>query len=191
MNLPSTSKLSIKKPCQYFDRSCKTADRLKHFGKAPRDVNSIPSKWLSPIAKLVFYAFGDESKGTTKAIWLSDSDLADRSGVSRPSVIEAREQLEGLGLLARHGKPIKQVQGYQIMHWMFRTPGSFACAEITDGPKRRGMIRAGELTPTIIQCPRCARHCGGLLKVGWCRRCNSDDRMRKIADEQIVKAKTA
>src|ERR1039458_5056562 len=43
-SLPLPSKVSIKKPCQYFYRSCKTADTqtatLTGFGKAPRSEES-------------------------------------------------------------------------------------------------------------------------------------------------------
>ena len=63
-SLPLPSKVSIKKPCQYFDRSCKTADTptatLTGFGKAPADVNAIRSRKLSPIGKLVFLRLGDQ-----------------------------------------------------------------------------------------------------------------------------------
>jgi hypothetical protein len=64
-------------------------------------------------------------------------------------------------------------------------------SDIGKAGRGRGLIRNGELTPTMVHCPRCSKTCGGLLKVGWCRRCNGDDRMRRIADEQIVRAKSA
>src|SRR5689334_21257129 len=54
VKLPSS--LSSKKPCQDFYTSCKIPDRLNRFGKAPRDVNSMPSEMLPPTGKLVFYA---------------------------------------------------------------------------------------------------------------------------------------
>jgi hypothetical protein len=64
------SKVSIKKPCQYFYRSCKTADTqtatLTGFGKAPADVNAIPSQYLSSIGKLVFYALAAKACGTDR-----------------------------------------------------------------------------------------------------------------------------
>ena len=69
-SLPLPSKVSIKKPCQYFYRSCKTADTqtatLTGFGKAPADVNAIPSQYLSPIGKLVFYALAAMACGTDR-----------------------------------------------------------------------------------------------------------------------------
>src|ERR1022692_4112514 len=69
-SLPLPSKVSIKKPCQYFYRSCKTADTqtatLTGFGKAPADVNAIPSQYLSPIGKLVFYALAAKACGTDR-----------------------------------------------------------------------------------------------------------------------------
>ena len=69
-SLPLPSKVSIKKPCQYFYRSCKTADTqtatLTGFGKAPADVNAIPSQYLSSIGKLVFYALAAKACGTDR-----------------------------------------------------------------------------------------------------------------------------
>jgi hypothetical protein len=91
------SNLSIKKPCQYFYRSCKTADtptaRIREFGKAPVDVNAIPSKQLSPIGKLVFYALAAKSLGTNRTVWISDGAIALSCGVSRPAVIAGLRQL--------------------------------------------------------------------------------------------------
>ena len=79
------SKVSIKKPCQYFYRSCKTADTptatLTGFGKAPADVNAIPSRRLAPIGKLVFYALAAEACGTDRTVWMSDGAI----GASRIS----------------------------------------------------------------------------------------------------------
>jgi hypothetical protein len=74
------SNLSIKKPCQYFYRSCKTADTLaatlSRFGKAPADVNVIPSKALSPIGKLAFYALAAKACGTNRTVSMSDGEIA-------------------------------------------------------------------------------------------------------------------
>jgi hypothetical protein len=85
------SNLSIKKPCQYFYRSCKTADTLaatlRGFGKAPADVDSIPSNSLSPIGKLAFYALAAKACGADRTVWMSDGAIALRCGVSRPWVI--------------------------------------------------------------------------------------------------------
>jgi len=121
------SKVSIKKPCQYFDRSCKTADTLaatiRGFGKAPADVNAIPSKSLSPIGKLVFYALAAKACGTNRTVWMSDGAIALRCGVSRPSVTAGLGQLLELGLVERVGSPVNQIQAYRICHRMFGSEG--------------------------------------------------------------------
>lgn len=186
MKLPSI--LSIKKPCQYFDRSCKTADRVTRFGKAPSDVNAIPSKVLPPIGKLVFYAIAQESRGTNLPVWLSDGTLAERCGVSRPSVVEMLRRLVKVGLLDKFGNPVRQIQGYQIKHSMF-----------TEGSGRRGGARGdteaqepSKAAPASVTCPKCGKPRRGLLKVGWCRSCNSVRNTEKIARrvvrEEIQKA---
>jgi hypothetical protein len=109
LQLPSN--LSIKKPCQYFYRSCKTADtptaRIREFGKAPVDVNAIPSKQLSPIGKLVFYALAAKSLGTNRTVWISDGAIALSCGVSRPAVICGTAPAIG-SRLGREGGPAGQ-----------------------------------------------------------------------------------
>jgi hypothetical protein len=37
-----------------------------------------------------------------------------------------------------------------------------------------------------VKCPECRKMCGGLLKVGWCRRCNRNMEIREIAREVFV-----
>ncbi len=47
----------------------------------------------------------------------------------------------------------------------------------------------------LVQCPKCHNHCGGLLKVGWCRRCNWTvrvrDAARQVFHEEVAAEKTA
>src|ERR1017187_3527849 len=122
-SLPLPSKVSIKKPCQYFYRSCKTADTqtatLTGFGKAPADVNAITSQYLSPIGKLVFYALATKACGTDRTVWMSDGAIARRCGVSRPSVISGMHQLLAVGLVEKVGLPVNQIQAYRICHPLF------------------------------------------------------------------------
>jgi hypothetical protein len=46
-------------------------------------------------------------------------------------------------------------------------------------------VDAAKKTDRLVICSRCSLPCGGLLKVGWCRRCASRLRIAKIADERI------
>jgi len=119
------SNLSIKKPCQYFYRSCKTADTptatISGFGKAPADVNSIPSRCLSPIGKLVFYALAAKACGTNRTVWVSDGAIAAKCGVSRPAVVAGMRQLLELCLVEKVGAPVNQIQAYRICHPMFNS----------------------------------------------------------------------
>jgi hypothetical protein len=173
VKLPSL--LSIKKPCQDFDRSCKDPDRSTSFGKAPRDVNSLPSRILQPTGKLVFYALADEAKGTSRVVCLPDSVLAARSGVSRPAVVAALRRLCALALIAKDGAAVKQVQGYRITHRMFS-------AATSEGGGVEA-LKPVKQKPAPVSCPKCFKPVPSLLKVGCCRSCNWTNRVRQISEQ--------
>ena len=161
------SLFSIKKPCQYFDRSCKNSLQVKTFGKAHNDVNAIPSKILTPIGKLIFYAFASEARGTRKTVWVSDSELALKCGVTRVSVVANRPRLVELGLMDKAGGLRGQVQGYRIVHPAFQESKEVA-----------------EVAAKVLEmktCPNCHKQRRGLLRVGWCRSCNSVKTTEAIA----------
>jgi len=165
------SKVSIKKPCQYFYRSCKTADTLTAtltgFGKAPADVNAIASRYLSPIGKLVFYALATKACGTNRTVWMSDGAIARRCGVSRPAVIAGMRQLLALGLVEKVGLPVNQVQAYRISHPMFGAgSGHVKFADPTE--------QASPLASSVRACANCHRSCNRLTRAGLCRGCKSD-----------------
>ncbi len=42
--------------------------------------------------------------------------------------------------------------------------------------------------PELLRCPRCHKRCGGLLKVGWCRSCNWEVKVRKITRDEMSKS---
>ena len=178
------SKVSIKKPCQYFDRSCKTADRqtatFTGFGKAPADVNAIPSRRLSPIAKLVFYALATKAFGTDRTIWMSDGAIARRCGVSRPSVIACMRQLLTEGLVEKVGLPVNQIQAYRICHPLF---GKAAGHTVATDPSSSSSPAA----MAMRSCASCHRPCRRLTRAGICRGCQSDSdlaaRVREIRSE--------
>lgn len=166
--------------------SCKKPDMLRDFGKAPRDVNSIPSKILNPVGKLVFYAYADESKGTRRPVWMSDSVLAARAGVSRAAVIPAKLRLAELGLIEKVGAPTKekQVQGYRITHHLFSEKAQASQEILTAKQPRRFTL-----------CSECGKLRPSVTKAGWCRSCNAvknTERIaRRVAREEITAEKTA
>lgn len=43
----------------------------------------------------------------------------------------------------------------------------------------------------LIQCPTCAKHVRGLMRVGWCRSCNLDKKIERAVDGALAKKKTA
>src|ERR1039457_4939506 len=167
-SLPLPSKVSIKKPCQYFYRSCKTADRqtatLTGFGKAPADVNAIPSRHLSPIAKLVFYALAAKACGTNRTVWMSDGAIARRCGVSRPSVISGMRQLLEVGLVEKVGLPVNQIQAYRICHPLFgKASGHTVTSDLPSSSSPAPMV--------LRSCASCHRPCRRLTRAGICRGC--------------------
>lgn len=166
------SNISIKKPCQNFYRSCKTADTpaatLRGFGKAPANVNAIPSKSLSPTAKLVFYALAAKTCGTNRKAWMSDGAIALRCGVSRPSVISGMRQLLELGLVEKVGSPVNQIQAYRICHPMFGAAGDHE-----SGVSEFQVKPVGAADP-MPRCAKSRRPCKRLTKAAYCRGCNAD-----------------
>lgn len=169
--LPSL--LSIKKPCQDFDRSCKNSDRSGEFGKLPGDVLALPN--LKPTAKLVFAVLAMDSKGTTRRVALSDGVIAVRAGISRPSVIEGLRTLSAAGFIEAAGDPVKQVQAYRIKHRTFRA----TAPEVEAAPPE---TKASGAKDGFVKCPKCHKRCKGLLKVGWCRSCSWHLKIERIAE---------
>jgi hypothetical protein len=166
------SNLSIKKPCQNFCRSCKTPDTpaaaVGGFGKAPADVNTIPSKSLSPTAKLAFYALAAKACGTNRKVWMSDGAIALRCGVSRPSVIAGMRQLLEVGLVEKVGSPVNQIQAYRICHPMFGATRGH------DGGAPDFHAKPEAAAASVLLSAKCHRPCRRLTKAAYCRRCSAD-----------------
>lgn len=166
------SNLSIKKPCQSFYRFCKTADTPATvggvFGKAPADVNAIPSKSLSPIAKLAFYALAAKACGTNRTVWMSDGAIALRCGVSRPSVIAGMRQLLELGLVEKVGSPVNQIQAYRICHPMFGSARGHDSGASGFHDKPEGAAAS------VLLCAKCHRPCRRLTKAAFCHGCSAE-----------------
>jgi len=162
--VPLPSKLSIKKPGQFFSYpDKKTYHRtatLTWFGKLPGDVAAIPSKRLSSGAKVVFGVLAEDSCGTDRIISLSHHSIAERAGLSHPSVGVALKRLATLGLIAKVGVPIDQVQGYRIVHPKFKAI----------------LVPDQEAAPATEKaaCLKCHREVNRLTKAGYCRGCSKD-----------------
>jgi hypothetical protein len=114
-------------------------------------VNAIPSKLLSPIGKLVFYALATRAYGTTGKVWMSDGAIALRCGVSRPSVIAGMRQLLELGLVERVGSPVNQVQAYRICHPMF------GAGRVQDSDAADFRNKSERAIATVLSCVKCNR----------------------------------
>ena len=122
-------------------------------------MHSIPSKVLSPIGKLVMYAYAAKGFGRNVVISMSDGEVAARCGVSRPAVIAALRRLLKIGLLEKVGDPVKQVQAYRICHPMFKSQAEVAPIAI---PAAKAA------------CLKCHREVKRLTRAGHCRSCHKD-----------------
>ena len=140
------------------------------FAMVPADV--LRRSDLSATAKLVFSAMMMESWGSG-SVSISHGSLALLCGISRPQAHACVLKLRSVGLLEADGPTVSQVQPYRILH-------ARACLVVQCKPLAP---KAAE-NPKII-CPRCHKSCHGLMKIGWCRSCGWDLKVRRIAREEI------
>ena len=49
------------------------------------------------------------------------------------------------------------------------------------------VIPAPRQSRSTVKCPECRKPCRGLLRAGWCRSCAWDRKVRRIAQEEIVR----
>lgn len=109
--------------------------------------------------------------------------LAAKSRICRLALREIILKLKDLGHveIEDSGRPRTRAR-------YFLTAAIFAVPQFHDSADQSAWV-------PLITCPKCKKPCGGLLKVGWCRRCNwdvrVDDRSRRVAREEIEAALSA
>lgn len=146
---------------------------------APRSI--LHSKKLSATAKIVMFGMAMESKGAGE-VAISNGALAITCGCSRPSVIAALKNLEAAELIRKKGAPIDQVQAYSLLHprYAVRQKAMLPLPADSKPAKPKVIFR--------FRCPSCSRMRPSLLRVGWCRSCNNQKRIREVVREEINKS---
>ncbi|HFQ3053771.1 TPA: helix-turn-helix domain-containing protein [Enterobacter hormaechei] len=80
---------------------------FEHF-----QTNKIAGVNFTPVMKLVYF-FLDANKGQDGVIHISQTDLADMVGVTRPTIGKVIKSLKEMGLLVKS----EQVAGNDILHY--------------------------------------------------------------------------
>ena len=168
MNLPSNS-LYKETLSVFLQVGVKKPTGEPRFAMLPADV--LRRTDLSATAKIVLAAMAMESYSSGK-VSISHQAIATTAGVSRPQVLYCLKVLEGKGLIEADGTPVKQVQPYRLLH-----------ARLCARSRREAVPEVKGRSP--VRCPRCGKSRQMLLKVGWCRSCGWELKVRKIAQEEI------
>jgi|SRR6185503_7160451 len=122
----------------------------RRFAAIPDDV--LNRKDISASAKLVLGVLDMEAFGRG-GIAISHQVIADKCGLSRPQALENIHSLEEVGLIAKDGDPVRQVQPYRFLH-----------------PR----MARNETKRPLVTCSSCKAQCYGVSKsTGWCRSCTS------------------
>ena len=145
----------------------------RRFAMLPIDV--LRRKDLSASCKVVFAGLAMESYGSGR-ISISHQAIAAICGISRITALDSLARLREVGLIDKDGTPVNQVQPHRILH--SRLVGAQAAA-IAAGPEES------------LECPRCHRSCKQLLRVGYCRACRWQDKIRGIVREEMAVARIA
>ncbi len=145
--------------------------RSRNFGMLPKDV--MERRDISGTAKVIVAAMAMQSHGTG-FISISHQALAVLAGCSRTRVLACLKRLDEVGLIQKDGSPVKQVQPYELMHPKFRHGGGFSQGRSPEDLRKRSDV------PMKV-CPLCHAQRRGLMKIGWCRSCNSVKKMEKTA----------
>lgn len=129
---------------------------------------------VTAAAKILFAAMLIESRGTGY-VMASDSVLAEASGISRSRIIELRKSLERAELIQKFGKPVQQVQAYQVLH------GGRATGVLPE-EQPKTLRHRPELRPCVL----CKDLCVPRKRTGWCARCTTEARNRQITRGMVV-----
>jgi DNA-binding Lrp family transcriptional regulator len=107
---------------------------------------------------------------------LAFEEIAAAVNSSRPQVIRHIRALESLGYITvrrahnkRNEYAVPGVTGVRVR-------GTVVAPVVVEKPKR-----------ITVQCPKCSRPVPALLRVGWCRACNWELKVRRIAQDEMRK----
>ncbi len=142
---------------------------------APADIWALPTKQLPLIAKAVLVGLTIAAKGQG-AVRTSHSVIAKLCGCSRATVVKGLAILAKAGLIER-GDPIKQMERYALLHP--RLNGSAVKLADNISPVRK---ERRELPKCIL----CSKKRKALGPQGVCRTCRNEQKVRRIAREEIA-----
>lgn len=116
--------------------------------------------------------------------------LAGAARIKRRSLREILVKLAECGHLE-----IKKASKLGARAHYLLTSKLFASSEIAEVPTSN---KGKELVPkertdmaALLRCPKCAKRCRQLLRVGYCRSCRWKDNVRVVVREEIAKAEVA
>lgn len=124
---------------------------------------------LDPSAKMVLLEMWVESKGCGMVL-ASDTFLATNTGLSRGTVIAARQALEDTKLIEKIGAPVKQVYRYRFLHAEMCGSG-----EIPQSAKTQRKAIAKDSAPRCLECGATKP----ISKNGMCGACRTQVRVNR------------
>lgn len=164
-------------------------ERLRGFAMVPCDVLVDPRLNHSDIR--VYAVLAASRKGTAASL---GTRLIARYGcMGQTLAVESARRLKACGYVdVTCGKNGGRAE-YRL------TSQYFAAAEnhsigvgLNESEERPAAGVKSSQPPPVIHCPLCHNRCRGLLKVGWCRSCNWEKKVRKVVHQEIAKTeKTA
>lgn len=95
-------------------------------------------------------------------------------------VVDSLRRLSACGHLEMLSYKNGQRREYRLTSPVFAGVPARTSAPIIGSPK--------SIDRAQIRCPHCRKLCRGLLKVGWCRSCNWNGKVRRIVREEIGKS---
>jgi hypothetical protein len=106
--------------------------------------------------------------------------LSKLSRVDRRSLRTVLKRLVEFGHVEIEGKGAKTRARYRLTNPLFSIPASADSANVN--------ARKADILVPSMSCPRCRKSCKQLLRVGWCRSCQWDLKMRRMIREEIEKS---
>jgi hypothetical protein len=141
---------------------------------------------LSFRAKCVYQVMAYFRKGAYVSV--GERRLAGAAGIDRRSLRSDIAKLIECGHIER----AVPHPGERARYFLADLPAIFESAA---GKNEDAEAVADAFTRPLVTCPKCKKPCGGILKVGWCRRCNRKvelrDEMRQVVQEEMAAAKIA
>ena len=188
MKLPNKESIRVSPEGHGFEKSVSPEGHGLRFAMVPWEVGTDPR--LKHLDVRVFFVLAGCRRAAVAKIGMRL--IARHACTTTRYVVSSIKRLQSCGYLESQPVGNGSRAHYRLTSAKFsisgKDPIGVELSTVDVRTRGRGMIRPGELTPTIIRCPRCSKHCGGLLKVGWCRSCQWDDKVDKRIDAKLKTA---